>query len=108
MSSKLRWRSSILRLVMINGILEVFVFRAFPEERTNLFQCLELFLGVDGLIHVEVKLAEVLVGAAVFGIDLQSLLIVLHGFVEGAELTITIGEHSLSVRVVRIILNGLV
>jgi hypothetical protein len=58
------------------------------------------------LIDVEVKLAKIFMRAPMTGIYLQSLLVMLHRFVEGAEFAIAVAEHGVSIGIVRVFLNG--
>src|SRR5207244_13307100 len=80
--------SDLLRFVLLDCYLQVLVLLAFSKEGTRLFQRLELLLGVDRLIHLEVKLAKILMGAPMTGVVLQRHLVMLHRFFEGTEFAI--------------------
>src|SRR6185295_2264823 len=65
-------RSAVL-LVLLDGLLQIRVLRAGEEaQRVELGQVL---LGVGQVVQREIRLTDVLVGAAVLGIERQSLLV---------------------------------
>ena len=56
--------------VMIDGLFEIVVLFASAKHRAGLFQCSKLLFGIDRLIQIKIKLAQIFMGAAMVGIDL--------------------------------------
>ena len=61
---ELRIELFLFRLVSVDRFFEIIVFLAFAEEWTCFLQRYELLLSIGELVHVEIKLTEVFVGAA--------------------------------------------
>ena len=65
-------------------------------------QCREVPLGLGQIADNEIGLADVLVRAEVFRIELERPRIVLEGVVEPVEMAIAVGEQVEHVRVLRV------
>src|SRR5262249_4411139 len=76
----------MLGLVGVNLILEVGIFLA--SAAANAAQLAQPFLRLVEVVHLKVKLAQILVGTLVIGVNGQCFLVVLQRLVHLAELAI--------------------
>src|SRR5882724_1172993 len=90
--------------VVGDGLLEVRVFLAGDE--TDPLQRGQMLLGLGRVVGHQVRLADVLVSAAMAGVELQRLLVVREGRLELAALAIGVAEVILDVRVARVAERG--
>src|SRR5215475_11045505 len=74
----------LLRLVFVDGRLQILILFTLAEKRTGFFERRQLLLGVVELVHVEIQLAEIFMRAPMAGVYLLRLLIMLHRFVKGS------------------------
>ena len=92
------------RPVVGDGLLEVLVFLAGDE--TDPLQRGQMLLGLGRVVGNQVRLADVLVSAAMAGVELERLLVVREGGLELAALAIGVAEVILDVRVTRVAERG--
>jgi hypothetical protein len=85
-------RRSLASFVAIlrDFLLQVGVF--FAREQADFLQRRQVLFGLCEIVHEEVRLADVLVGAAVTGIELQRAVIVPEGEIKLASIAIGIAK----------------
>src|SRR2546426_11295918 len=72
-------------------LLEVRVLLA--RDQANFLQCCEVLCGLRGVVHHQVRFADVLMGSAMPGVQAQGDFIVPERFVEPAEVPIRVAEQ---------------
>src|SRR5262250_1566739 len=88
-----------LRLILFDSFLQVVIFLALAKKWACFLERRQLLLGVSRLIHVEIKLTHVFVRGPVIRIELQRGLVMVHGFIESTQFTISVSEQSVNIGV---------
>ncbi len=81
---------SLIVLVSLNGGLQVIVL--FTAEGADIVECFETFLGFCQVVGLQVKLTQIFVGAAMFRVNGQCLLIGTQGQVKLLQFSVTEAE----------------
>src|SRR5262249_17007618 len=62
--------SLLLRLVFVDGLLQIIILFTLAEKRTGFFERRQLLLGVVELVHVEIQLTQIFMRAPMAGVYL--------------------------------------